>query len=182
MKVVNFFLIAMFGFSSVAHCEQWQVERGELKYHVHFLTKEVTGVSQKVKGKGGCSGQHCQFIVAAPIRTFESGDSNRDLHMLEVTKGAQFPLVSAKVSLDSPSNSKELSAQVEVQFAGKTKTLKHQKVKVTSKGQKKVAVGSLPILLSDFAVERPSLLGVKVSDNVEIDFSLEFIEAGAAKN
>jgi hypothetical protein len=30
------------------------------------------------------------------VKSFDSGDSNRDLHMLQATRGAQFPLVTVR--------------------------------------------------------------------------------------
>ncbi len=51
------------------------------------------GVSHAAKGKGVCTAGECNFLIAAPVKSFDSGDSNRDLHMLEVTRGAQFPMV-----------------------------------------------------------------------------------------
>lgn len=154
-----------------AWSDSWTVESGELQYHVHFVLKEVSGVTKNVKGKGVCDDQGvCQFLVAAPIKSFESGDTNRDLHMLEVTKAAQYPMVSAKITVD---NRKVGEAKVEVNFAGKTKIYEKVAVKVQKKDSHiQIATGVLPIHLTEFDVERPALLGMKIEDNVEIDFSL----------
>lgn len=176
MKYV-FAIIASMIFVSQAKAAEWKVDSGELKYHVHFVLKEVTGVSKQVRGKGICKGETCQFLVASPVKAFDSGDSNRDLHMLEVTKGATFPLVSVKVSLSRQSMGSEQKGDVEVQFAGQSKKYSGVKITTETSGVSTKASGMLPIHLSDFQVERPSLLGMKIDDNVEIDFQLNLTES-----
>lgn len=170
MKNVSFAFLLVFTLASVAQSEEWTVQTGELKYHVHFVLKEVQGTSQNVKGKGVCEGEVCEFLIAAPVKSFESGDTNRDIHMLEVTKASQYPLVSAKISVN---RQKSDQARVEVNFAGKSKVYEKVPVKIQRTGDHShTATGVLPIHMADFSLERPSLLGMKIDDNIEIDFSL----------
>src|ERR1700761_4301949 len=76
--------------------QSWMLDQSTLTYHMSHPIHEVDGVSHGAKGKGQCHAGQCDFLVAAPVRSFDSGDSNRDLHMLQVTRGAEFPVVLVK--------------------------------------------------------------------------------------
>jgi hypothetical protein len=41
----------------------------------------------------------CDFLIAVPVKSFDSGNSNRDLHMLQVTRGGQFPMITVRTRL-----------------------------------------------------------------------------------
>ena len=56
----------------------------------------MDGVSHAARGKGVFHAGQCDFLIAAPVKSFDSGDSNRDLHMLQVTRGGQFALVNVR--------------------------------------------------------------------------------------
>jgi len=78
---------------------QWVLAKSTLTYHVSHPLHQSEGVSHEARGKGTCQAGQCNFLIAVPVKSFVSGDSNRDLHMLQVTRGAQFPLVTVRVSL-----------------------------------------------------------------------------------
>ncbi|MDE3187996.1 MAG: YceI family protein, partial [Acidobacteriota bacterium] len=71
---------------------QWVVEQSTLSYHMSHPMHQVDGTSHEAKGKGVCHDGQCDFLIAVPVKSFNSGDTNRDLHMLETTRGAQFPM------------------------------------------------------------------------------------------
>ena len=67
---------------------QWILDQSTLTYHVSHSLHQVDGVSHAARGKGVCHAGQCDFLIAVPVKSFDSGDSNRDLHMLQVTRGA----------------------------------------------------------------------------------------------
>ncbi len=77
---------------------QWVLDQSTLSYHMSHPMHQVDGVSHAAKGKGTCHAGQCSFLIAAPVKSFDSGDTNRDLHMLESTRGAQFPMVVVRTS------------------------------------------------------------------------------------
>ena len=100
---------------------QWVLEQNTLTYHVSHPLHQTDGVSYAARGKGVCHDAQCDFLIAVPVRTFDSGDSNRDLHMLQVTRGATFPMVTVRTRLpESASSATILHADLEIQFAGQT--------------------------------------------------------------
>ena len=78
---------------------QWILSQNTLTYHVSHPLHQSEGVSHAAKGKGVCHEGQCEFLIAVPVKSFDSGDSNRDLHMLQVTRGAEFPLVTVRTRL-----------------------------------------------------------------------------------
>src|SRR5579864_2975832 len=83
---------------------QWVLERSTLTYHVSHPLHQVDGVSHAARGKGVCHAGQCDLLIAVPVKSFDSGDSNRDLHTLQVARGGQFPIVSVRTHLseDAP--------------------------------------------------------------------------------
>ncbi|HVT97246.1 MAG TPA: hypothetical protein VHE33_07035, partial [Acidobacteriaceae bacterium] len=78
---------------------QWVLTQSALTWHVTHPMHEVAGTTHAAKGKGNCSAGQCDFLIAVPVNTFDSGDSNRDLHMLEAVRGAQNPMVIVRTHL-----------------------------------------------------------------------------------
>src|ERR1700680_563615 len=100
---------------------QWVVEQSTLTYHVSHPLHDTDGVSHTARGKGVCHAGQCDFLIAVPVKSFDSGDSNRDLHMLQVTRGGQFPIVTVRTRLsEAASASATIHADLEIEFAGQT--------------------------------------------------------------
>src|ERR1700734_1764132 len=104
---------------------QWILQQSTLTYHVSHPLHQTEGVSHAAKGKGVCHAGQCDFLIAVPVKSFDSGDSNRDLHMLQVARGGQFPIVSVRTQLpESAETSSTVNADLEIQFAGQTAQFK----------------------------------------------------------
>src|ERR1700741_1940984 len=78
---------------------QWILRESPLTYPVSHPLHGSEGVSHAARGKGVCHAGQCDFLIAVPVQSFDSGDSNRDLHMLQVTRGGEFPMVTVRPSL-----------------------------------------------------------------------------------
>jgi hypothetical protein len=77
--------------SAAAPDQSWTLDQSTLSYHMSHPIHEVDGVSHAARGKGVCHAAVCDFLIAAPVKSFDSGDSNRDLHMLQVTVAPSIP-------------------------------------------------------------------------------------------
>src|SRR5579863_4786675 len=66
---------------------QWVLKQSTVTYHVSHPLHQTDGVSHAARGKGICHEGQCDFLIAVTVKSFDSGDSNRDLHMIQVTKG-----------------------------------------------------------------------------------------------
>ncbi|PJA90740.1 MAG: hypothetical protein CO136_00910 [Candidatus Levybacteria bacterium CG_4_9_14_3_um_filter_36_7] len=138
-----------------------------------YLLKKINATSTEAKGKGICNKKDCEFLVAAPVKSFTSKDSNRDTNMLTYTKASDFPMVVVK--LKTLSEFKENgNYDLDISFAGQSHTYKNIAMKSEGNDTKFKVKGTIPLLLSDFNVERPELLLVKVDDLTPIEVEVTF--------
>jgi hypothetical protein len=165
--------LALFLFLAVstvfAADHQWVLKQSTLTYHVSHPLHQTDGVSHAARGKAVCHDGQCDFLIAVPVKTFDSGDSNRDLHMIQVTRGAEFPMVTVRTRLpESAAGSSTVKADLEIQFAGQTAHYQQVPFEVTNEGADKHIVGTIPTTLSDFKIEPPSLLAMPVKNEIPV--------------
>ena len=135
---------------------QWVLDQSTLTYHVSHPLHQVDGVSHAAKGKGVCHEGQCNFLIAVPVKTFDSGDSNRDLHMLQVTRGAEFPLVTVRTRFpESATASPTINLDLQIQFAGQTVEYKQVPFQRVVQGNETRITGTIPAKLSDFKIDPP---------------------------
>lgn len=148
---------------------QWVLEKSTLTYHVSHPLHQTDGVSHAARGKGVCHAGQCDFLIAVPVKSFDSGDSNRDLHMLQVTRGAEFPMVIVRTRLpEGASPSATIHADLEIQFAGQTAYHKQVTFQQVTQGNETRITGTIPTTLSDFKIDPPSLLAIPVRNEMPV--------------
>ena len=153
----------------VAADNQWVLKQSTVTYHVSHPLHQTEGVSHAARGKGVCHAGECDFLIAVPVKSFDSGDSNRDLHMIQVTRGAEFPMVAVRTRLpEAASGLATINADLEIQFAGQTVHYKQVAFEVVAKGNEKQISGTIPATLGDFKIEPPSLLTLPVKNDIPI--------------
>lgn len=155
---------------------QWALEKSTLSYHVSHPLHQVDGVSHDARGKGVCRGGQCDFLVAVPLKSFNSGDSNRDLHMLQVARGGEFPLVSVRFRIpESELSAPTVNADLEIQFAGQTA---HYKVSFqrSTEGKDVRVTGTIPSTLTDFKIDPPSLLTFPIKNEIPVKVDMTWRE------
>ncbi len=148
---------------------QWVLDKSILTYHVSHPLHETDGVSNAAKGKGVCHAGQCDFLIAVPVKSFDSGDSNRDLHMLQVTRGGEFPMVLVRTRLpEEMSASATIHADLEIKFAGQTVVYKQVPFQKVTEGTETRISGTIPATLSDFKIDPPKLLTMPVKNEVPV--------------
>jgi hypothetical protein len=149
--------------------DQWILDQCTLTYHVSHPLHQTDGVSHAARGKAVCHAGECDFLIAVPVKSFDSGDSNRDLHMIQVTHGAEFPMVTVRTHLpQSASTGSTLNADLEIQFAGHTARYKQVPFQLTRQGNETRITGTIPATLADFKIDPPSLLTLPVKNEIPI--------------
>jgi hypothetical protein len=148
---------------------QWVLEQSTLTYHVSHPLHQIDGVSHLARGKAVCHAGQCDFLVAAPVKSFESGDSNRDLHMIQAARGAQFPMVTVRFRLPEESvSSAAIQADLEIQFAGQTVVYKQVPFQHLTQGNEERITGTIPATLTDFKIEPPTLLAIPTKNEIPV--------------
>lgn len=148
---------------------QWVLGPCTLTYHVSHPLHQTEGVSHAARGKGICRAGQCDFLIAVPVKSFDSGDSNRDLHMIQVTRGAEFPMVTVRTRLpESAAAGSAVNADLEIQFAGQTAQYKQVPFQVVTQGNETRISGTIPATLTDFKIDPPSLLTLPVKNEIPV--------------
>jgi hypothetical protein len=166
--------LLLFAVSVSAHSQnQWVLQQSSISWHITHPVHEVDGVSHAAKGKGSCSAGACDFLIAVPLNTFNSGDTNRDLHMLQVVRGAQFPMVVVRTHLaQSALSAATIQADLEIQFAGQTVHYSQVTFTRTQHGADVEIAGVIPATCSDFKIDRPSFLTVPIRNEIPVKIDL----------
>lgn len=152
---------------------QWVLESCTLTYHVSHPLHQTDGVSHAARGKGVCHAGQCDFLIAVPVKSFDSGDSNRDLHMIQVTRGAEFPMVTVRTRLpESASTSSTIKADLEIGFAGQTAQYKQVQFQLVKQGNEARISGTIPATLSNFKIDPPSLLTLPVKNEIPVHIEM----------
>jgi len=159
----------LLGLPATQTSSQWVLEQSTLTYHVSHPLHQLDGVSHAARGKGVCRAGECEFLIAVSLRSFGSGDSNRDLHMLQVARGGLFPMVTVRTRLpEDASAAATIHADLEVQFAGQTVAYKGVPLQQTTQGDETRISGIIPATLTDFKIDPPSLLTIPVKNEIPV--------------
>jgi hypothetical protein len=130
-------------------------KQSTLTYHVSHPLHQSEGVSHAAKGKGVCHAGQCDFLIAVPVKSFDSGDSNRDLHMLQVTRGAEFPW--SPYALACPNRPQRRPSTPIWRFSSPARppSISRFLSNLRSKGTRLIITGTIPATLADFKIDPP---------------------------
>jgi len=152
-----------------------------ITYHLVHKMHKVDGVSHKVEGKARLMPDGKALVeVHAPSESFDSGNVNRDAHMKEAVEAAKYPSIElkalgegVKVPSTFPTTQKK-TFKAQLTFHGIQQVF-DLPVELTWESATKVqAAASFAISLDAYKVERPSLMFVKVDDELKLDAKLAF--------
>jgi hypothetical protein len=152
---------------------QWVLQRSTLTYHVSHPMHESEGVSHAARGKGVCHAGECDFLIAVPVKSFDSGDSNRDLHMIQVVRGGQFPVITVRTRLqESAAANTAIRADLEIEFAGQTVAYKQITLQQSTEGGATRITATIPATLAAFKIDPPTLLAIPVKNEMPVRVDL----------
>ena len=171
-KILTVFLLLTLP-NLVAADSQWVLKQSTLTYHVSHSLHQTDGVSHAARGKGVCHAGVCDFLIAVPVKSFDSGDSNRDLHMIQATRGAEFPMVTVRTRLpEAASSSATIKTDLEIQFAGQTAQYKQVPFQLVMQANETRISGTIPATLSDFKIDPPTLLTLPTKNEIPVRVEL----------
>jgi len=160
-----------------AASSNWVLVHSTLTYHVSHPLHHVEGTSHAARGKGICKAGVCNFLAAVPVKTFQSGDTNRDLHMIEVVRGAKFPMVMVRTQLpEADLKGGAIQANLTVRFVGQTAHFSNVPFKLVPEGREIRVVGSIPTTVSDFKIKPPELLALPISKKIPVSVDMTWKE------
>lgn len=145
-----------------------------IKYFMKHALHSWQGVSQDVNSIVQLNAQGDIEKVAAtvPVKSFDSKNSNRDSHMLEVTDALTHPNVSFfSTSVNKTADGYDVKGMLN--FHGVEKPVNIQ-AKEVRQGSHRTITGNFIFLLEDHNVKRPTLMMVKTDNEVRIAFSFSY--------
>ncbi|GAB3986860.1 YceI family protein [Spirosoma daeguense] len=112
------------------------------------------------------------IAVSMKVSSFDSDNNNRDSHAMEVLDGIKYPNVTFSSS-DVKAEDNKLVAKGTLTFHGVPKPVTLQANRKDENG-KMILTGEFPVSMSDYKIERPSLMGMKTEDGMMLRFNLVF--------
>lgn len=107
------------------------------------------------------------------IKSFDSKNSNRDSHMLEVTEAIVHPNISFESVSVTPLENNRYKIAGTLSFHGVQKPIQLVMTETRSKDQH-LFIGSFSFLLDDFKIDRPTFMMVKTENEVKVDLKIVF--------
>ena len=150
---------------------------GNAGYLLVHKFHEVEGKSTKIQTKAVWDGDQIKVQARGLVDSFVSGDASRDAHMLEVMEAEKFPFVMIRgviggVAVPTGALKVDTTLKADVELHGQTVS-KDVPVTLDFADPTHVTVSfSFPESLEGHGIERPSLLFVKVDDDIKITGSI----------
>ena len=161
--------LILFFFIGIACSQSMQISDSEIRYHGIHPLHEWTGISTSASGRVSYdqSANSGSITVSVPLNSFDSKVYARDSNMLTHTEAIDFPLVTFK-SDNASIKQDSLYVNGKLTFHGITKDISVV-ASITQQNGFQVN-GGFCINLSDYNVQRPSLLFIKINDEIRIDY------------
>lgn len=143
------------------------IKLSKATYQVKFTFKKVEASSLEVIGKITCETNTCNFSLEVPLQSFISNDPDLDQHMLGATEAALYPIASASGTFPKTVLTQPVSQiKAIIEFHGVSR---EYPISLRDNARK----ASFVLDLDKHKVKRPSLLGIKISNEVKLDFDLK---------
>jgi hypothetical protein len=145
---------------------------GTVEYRMVHKFHKFAGVSGSMQIRGTADASGLKVMARAMVSSFDSGNSNRDEHMMETVEGAKYPWVSVRAALSGfklPSNGAvTVKVQAAVELHGVS--VNHPiDLKLETHDGVHFKVGfEFDESLTAHKIERPSLMFVPVDDIIKI--------------
>ena len=149
-----------------------------LSYSANHTLHAWTGTSKKVDCLLIYDDETKTFkkvAVSANVADFDSKNSSRDGHALEVLDAIKYPKVTFGSTAIEPVKDGKLKITGKLNFHGKSKDITFEAV-YTLKDKEINVTGGFPVSMTEFDVERPSFMLVKTDDILEIKFNVVFLK------
>lgn len=146
-----------------------------VSYTGHHMLHDFTGVTSEFNLTLNCSENQCSADIAIPLESFDSGNPSRDSNMLYYTKAWDYPdvrLISSPFRL--PESNTDMKIHGKLEFHGFKNDVELDIYFEKINDQWAVS-GGFKVPLSAYEVDRPSLLMIKIEDDVDIEFNLNGI-------
>ena len=149
-------------------------QKSSLKYDAKHFLHAWSGINSNVSGVIVYDKEISKIAVAGKVTDFDSGNSSRDAHSLEVLEALKFPIIkfyseNIKYSEDS------LIIEGKLEFHGQTKNI-NVSSNLTEDDNSIRIEGSFQIKPTDYLIKLPSFMLAEIQDLLKIKFDLYFLK------
>jgi len=113
-----------------------------------------------------------QVAVSVKISSFDSKNANRDSHAIEVTEALKYPNITFN-SKSIKQDGDKLSVEGTLSFHGINKDISFEAEKSLTRNKIQVK-GGFEIKMTDYNVERPTLMALPTEDEIKITFDVVY--------
>jgi len=148
----------------------------EISYELKHPAHDTRATSKNIEAKieyDATKNIIINAIAQVKVNTFNSGNSNRDSHALELIEAIKFPAAKFRSS-KIVDKGDSIIVYGDLNFHGITKNITINGTK-NIYNQKLLVNGKFAISLDQFNVERPKLLFVPTEEYLKFDFKLSFL-------
>ncbi|NOZ45978.1 MAG: YceI family protein [Chlorobi bacterium] len=149
-------------------------EHSSISYSMNHPLHSWTGINKEVRSIILFNNETIsQVAVAVTIASFDSQNANRDSHAIEVTEAIKYPTIS--FSSDSiKQNGNKLNVTGTLNFHGVNKIISFETT-IKKMKNKIEATGEFTVLMTEFNIKPPSLMGMATDDNIKIKFDIIYL-------
>lgn len=176
-KLILIILLSLSLNQTINSQESTKLINVNLKFYVTHPWKKVVGTCNdlkidrnKISQNGPVFNISTPYNISCPLLKMKTGDSNRDSHMIEVLGFPSTKEISFNITKVKPNGDKKYLMDVDLTINSIKKMIQ---INVTEDSTKQGRIfGDFEVLLSDYSVERPSLLFVPIENKVKLEFEI----------
>ncbi|MBT6160777.1 MAG: YceI family protein [Flavobacteriaceae bacterium] len=178
IKTMLFSFVLLLSFkTAMAQEQQLKLNTAEsvISYKAKHILHAWEGINKQVKGilvKDEKSTDINKIAILVLVKDFDSNNSGRDAHALEVLEALSFPEVRFySETIENEEKTIQLTGTFEFHGVKKEKKIP---VAWTEKSDKLILKGNFELIPTDFGITLPSFMMVAMEDLLTFDFELTF--------
>lgn len=108
--------------------------------------------------------------VVVPVKSFDSQNSNRDSHALEVLEALKYPNVTFSSSLVTKQD-QSWRVKGKLTFHGVSREIEFP-ITIKQQAANLEVTGAFTVMMQDYQIENPTLLGIKTREDIQLQFKV----------
>ena len=167
-----FILLFVFNFSFSQTTLMINNENSTINYDAKHVLHAWEGINDNVSGVIIYDNEISKIAIAAKVVDFDSGNSGRDSHSLEVLEALKFPNIKF-YSDDISTQGNAITFNGDIEFHGQKKSIKV--LGTVDENENLINVtGKFQIIPSEFSIKLPSFMLIEMEDYLNISFDIQF--------
>ena len=167
--IVLFFLV---NFSYCQTTLMLDKEKSKIKYSAKHVLHAWEGINNDVSGVVVYNESISKIALAAQVIDFDSGNSGRDSHSLEVLEALKFPNIKF-YSDDIETKGNAITFNGDIEFHGQKKSIKVLGTVDDNENLINIT-GKFQIIPTEFSIKLPSFMLIEIEDYINISFDIQF--------